>query len=230
MQLVTSHQINRGIEKRLRSEAVRRNLWVDPELYIGDNTGYRAAIDAIDNKQQTPILSGGAGTSRGELDTNRIVLQRTGLRRGQVTLAAHHTGAFRYRYETTDKTYEEAVVPNGTRDLVYEVRTLALNNAMDVTLEGVVMQALATPAYVRAVDSNGQELTYGYNMYQEGEARLIDYERYFERLYSFVVRDVWLGEHVTPVAVHTITEIRVVYQGPVDDPQDAGQTNINFNA
>ena len=224
MNLISLHQINRGIERVLRDEAVRRGHWVDPLLYLEDDTAYHTAIDNIPKKQQAPVFSGGTGVSRGEIDSSRIVINRIGTRKGQVTLPSNEV-IFK---DADTNTYRKSIVPRSTRDILYEVRTLAVNNEMDVALEMVIIQALSSPTHVLAVNHEGQRQNYGFMLYEEGEGRLITYERIFERLYSFVVRDVWLGEETAQVAIPAITQIKIAYGMPYPDGEIFQNTELNF--
>lgn len=144
-------EIDQGIWKKIADEAIRKNAFVDPLSFIvsGDNTAYRAAIQAIKSMGiYVDVKPPGVRAERGENVNANIVIDRQDIER---TGIAYSIGEEIQEYIDMGQTrFRRAEITN-PHHVEYEIRVLADSVISERFANQIILNALKEHNYLRGI-------------------------------------------------------------------------------
>lgn len=225
----TRAEIERTIMDMVRRKVVQMGFLPDsvPFYLANDEAGYLAARQAIiaGGKQLIDIFGIGSEENRGEKFFNRIFMN---LRQYNNGLTSHWNNS---SYEDISplqdgSLFERQTVFGSTRSILYDIRSVTMNAEYDRVCTDAIMGGLTTSfaGYgVKVVNSDYTIDNSRFFLLRYKGSQEIKTPKFFERLYTYEVLDVWLdGENYSWDTFVPTTNIppltRIISEGgPNDD-------------
>lgn len=199
MSTFTRAEIERSIMDCIRRRLVAMGFLPDavPYFLSNDNAGYLAARQTIlsGGKQLIDVFGIGSEDDRGEKFYNRIFMN---LRQYNNGLVSHWNNS---SYEDIGGgLYERRTVFGSTRSILYDIRSVTMSAEYDRICTDAIMGGLTTSFAGYAIRVTGADYSIDPNRFfliRYKGSQEIKTPKFFERLYTYEVLDVWLDGEVS---------------------------------
>lgn len=229
----TRSEIERTLMDRVRRKLVALGYLPDsvPFFLTNNPAGYLAARQAIitSGKELIDVFGIGSEENRGEKFYHRIFLNLRQYNNGLVS----HWNNSDYK-ETSPGVFERQTVTGSTRSILYDIRSVTMNAEYDRICTDAIMGGLTTSFAGFGLPVTNADYTIDNNrvfLVRYKGSQEIKTPKFFERLYTYEVLDVWLdGENYSWDTIVPTTNIpplsRIIADGGPTDDNDQNYFDI----
>jgi hypothetical protein len=203
----TITQINNGFEEAIRLALVQGGYLPDV-LVTNTQTLFNNACNAIKASGKPVIRVFGVGNykARGEIENNKIVIDRLGTKKGSI--GAKSAMFFE---ENLSGNFTQKEFPKQTTTITYQISWVTSEQSIDDLITGILHDIFDEKGVLFGYDNNGTktELPFTYHKTDESGG---SNENYIERIVRFDVTDVFIStaktiaENIPPMIEYFFTE------------------------
>lgn len=184
-------ELDRALFNHLRRKVVELGYLpnVEDYQYTGGSKAYAEDKKALDNCIE--IFGVGGAESREERKAHKIVLNRKSSAVG--SLGGFPATEF-VPYKVGDETkFRKQYLPDSNKDIVYEIRGITNSTTFERIIYSIIYSVFGTRRYLKSFKNLSEENDKVFLITSTGDVDVSSAELR-ERLFSFVLRDVWVEE------------------------------------
>jgi hypothetical protein len=212
----TLEQIDRAIEWAIRDEVIAKGYWPNQRGFLisGDEAGYTTALDNL--SVRIDVFGVGGYKDREQLKKNNIIIDRAdGIGDGMMSFSL--TDIVR----NPNGTYKKVDVGQGSNNIEYEIRFVADDVFLDRVINTILLNAFNRRKEIFGVNSDLSLTTHSFFIERNGPAVDLSDKDYIERVYKYIVRDVFIGdEKIVEDNIPAVTQIKLFNNTSQEKPFD----------
>lgn len=183
---LTEQQIENGFYEAIRLKVVEKGYLPNVVNFIGNQTGWDAAISAIKASGKKCIYVENAGSYKGreDLEENCIIIDLDDKGPSQTGTKSVPV----YTYQEAETNFKKDLSPDGIFDLMYRVSIVAYDKTYHDIMSQILNEAIRFRGYMKAYDNAGNEV--GKFRIQVGNYVNLDSNKFMERAQFYYVPSV----------------------------------------